>query len=93
MSIRKVVGASIYDNIILLLKEYTKYLIAANIIAWPLAFYLMQKWLQGFAYKVSLGIFTFLASAVLTFLIAFVSICFQTVKAAHANPVDNLRTE
>ncbi|MFC1724537.1 ABC transporter permease [candidate division KSB1 bacterium] len=93
MSIRKIVGASIQDNIVLLIKEYAKYLLIANVFAWPLAFYLMQKWLQNFAYKVSLGIFTFIISAVLTCLIAFVSICYQTVKAAMENPVDNLRTE
>ncbi|OGU56778.1 MAG: hypothetical protein A2V66_00215 [Ignavibacteria bacterium RBG_13_36_8] len=65
----------------------------ANIIAMPIAFYLMDRWLQNFAYKTEIGIWIFILTAVLVFFISFITVSCQAVKAALANPVNSLRFE
>jgi len=65
----------------------------ANIIAWPIAYYAMNRWLQGFAYRINIGLWSFVLSAVMAFLIALFTVSYQSVKAAIANPVDSLRYE
>jgi len=65
----------------------------ANIAAWPLAYLAMNKWLQNFAYRVEINIWTFALSALMVLLIALATISFQAVKAAISNPVDSLRYE
>ncbi|MBN1270693.1 MAG: ABC transporter permease [Candidatus Aminicenantes bacterium] len=93
MGVRKVLGASELHVFVLLCKEFTKWVIAANIIAWPLAYYMMTKWLQNFAYRMTVGIWPFVLSAVAAFFIAFFTVSYQSVKAALAEPVDSLRYE
>jgi len=93
MGIRKVLGASASGLILLLSKEFLRWLIAANIIAWPIAYYLMNKWLEDFAYRTSFGLWIFIISAILGFLIAFITISYQSIKAAHINPVNALKYE
>ncbi len=68
-------------------------MLIANIIAWPVAYYFMDRWLQNFAYRTDIKIWTFLLSGALTFIIALLTVSYQTVKAANANPVDSLRYE
>jgi putative ABC transport system permease protein len=65
----------------------------ANIIAWPVAYYSMNKWLQNFAYRIDLSLWIFLLSGLIASLIAMLTVSFQSIKAAMANPVDSLRYE
>ncbi len=93
IGIRKVLGASIPGIVILLSKEFTKWVLIANIIAWPLAFYFMNSWLQNFAYRIDPGLGTFLLAAIIALFIALLTVSFQAVKVAVSNPVDALRSE
>lgn len=93
IGIRKVLGAPIIGIFVLFSKEFTKWVVLANIIAWPIAYYIMNKWLQNFAYHTTIRIDTFVISGLLAFLIAFLTISYQSIKAARANPVDALKYE
>ena len=93
IGIRKILGASVSHIAFLLSREFTKWVAIANIVAWPIAYYVMTQWLQNFAYKVNLGLFTFLLAGALALFIALLTVSFQTIRAATANPVDSLRYE
>jgi ABC-type antimicrobial peptide transport system permease subunit len=93
IGVRKVLGASVPKIVTMLSKEFLKWVLIANIIAWPLAYYFMDKWLQNFAYRTGLKIGTFLLSGTLAFMITLLTVSYQTIKAASANPVDSLRYE
>jgi putative ABC transport system permease protein len=93
IGIRKILGASVSNIVLLLSKEFTRWALLANIIAWPLAYAIMRGWLQNFAYRAGIGLGTFLLTAILTFLIALVSVGFQSLRAALADPVKSLRYE
>jgi putative ABC transport system permease protein len=93
IGIRKVLGASIGGIVVILSKEYVKWVVLANVFAWPLAYYFMRRWLEGFAYHTSLNVLAFFASGALALIIALLTVSFQTIKAATANPVDSLRYE
>jgi putative ABC transport system permease protein len=93
IGIRKVLGASVTGIVGLLSKDFLKLVFIALLIASPLAWYFMHKWLQDFAYRVSIGWWIFIAAGSLTILVALITICFQAVKAGIANPVKSLRTE
>ena len=93
IGIRKVLGASISNIIRLLSKEFIILVTIANLIAWPLAYFVINKWLQNFAYHTNINIFIFLCAAGIALLIALITISFQSVRAALANPVDSLRNE
>ena len=93
IGIRKVVGASLTEIVILLSKELIRCVVLANIIAWPIAYYIMNNWLKNFAYRTNLNwtVFVFAGSAAL--IIALATVSFQTIKAAKANPVKALQYE
>jgi putative ABC transport system permease protein len=95
IGIRKVLGASTPGLIRLLSSEFTRWVLAANIIAWPVAFLAMNRWLEGFAYRIELvsQLGWFALAAVLSLVIAWLTVIFQAVKAANANPVRSLRYE
>jgi len=93
IGIRKVFGASLYSISSLISKEFTYLVIIANIIAWPIAYFAMNKWLQDFAYRIELSWWIFVLAGMLTLVIAMITVSFQAVKAARANPVDALRYE
>jgi len=93
MGIRKVLGASAAGIVVLLSKEFTKWVLLANIIAWPVAYYAMNRWLQNFAYRINIGPLIFLQSAVLAFIVALLTVSYQAMKVSLANPVDTLRYE
>ena len=93
IGIRKVLGASISGIVLLISKEFTRWVLAANIIAWPVAYFVMNKWLQNFAYRARIGIEYFVLSALLAFVIALITVSYQSVKAAMANPVDSIKYE
>jgi len=93
IGIRKVLGATIPDIVGLLSKDFVKLIIISLCIASPVAWWMMNRWLQDFAYRVTISWWIFAISAMLAILIALLTISFQTIKAAIANPVKNLRTE
>ncbi|TFG78469.1 MAG: ABC transporter permease, partial [Chrysiogenales bacterium] len=93
IGIRKVLGASVSEITFLLSLEFVKWVAIAALVAWPLAYYAMHRWLQGFAYRTRIGIGVFLLSGLLAMLIAVLTVSFQAVRAARANPVDSLRYE
>ncbi|MFC2166162.1 ABC transporter permease, partial [Acidobacteriota bacterium] len=93
IGIRKVLGASESGIVILLSKEFTKWVGVAMILAWPIAYFVMNRWLQDFAYRTNISAWSFLFSAVMVLAIALITVGFQAVKAARANPVESLRYE
>lgn len=93
IGIRKVLGATSYSIVGLLSKDFLKLVTVAVLVASPIAWYIMYKWLQDFEYRVSIGWWMFLAAAMVALVIAFVTISVQAVRAANTNPVKNLRTE
>ncbi len=93
IGIRKVLGATTTGILVLLNRNFVTRVLVANIIAWPLAYYAMNKWLQNFAYRIRINVWMFLASAVIALLIALFTVSYQTLRAARGNPVDSLRYE
>ncbi|MFD2571022.1 ABC transporter permease [Spirosoma soli] len=93
IGVRKVLGASVTNIVVLLAKDFLKLVLLAIVIASPIAWYAMHKWLQGFAYKIDIPLWVFLVSGGLAILIAFATVSFQSIKAALMNPVKSLRTE
>jgi putative ABC transport system permease protein len=93
IGIRKILGASVPSVFALLSRDSFKLVLVANIIAWPLAHVLVTRWLATFAFRISLNVLFFAAAAAAALLIAFLTICFQTLKAAVANPAQSLRHE
>jgi ABC-type antimicrobial peptide transport system permease subunit len=93
IGIRKVLGASIVGIITQLMSNFLKWVIIGNLIAWPIAYFAMNKWLQNFAYRIDISIWTFMLSTALAMSIALLTVSCQSVKAATANPVDSLRYE
>lgn len=93
IGIRKVLGASTKEIFRMLSLDFAKWIFIANLIAWPVVYYTMNRWLQDFAYRIALGPeFLFLGSS-LALGIAFLAVSFQTIKAARANPIDALKHE
>jgi len=93
IGIRKVLGASVPGIVQMISKDFLKLVAIAAIIAFPVAWYFMDKWLQDFAYRIDISPWIFIGAAVVAMLIAMLTISFQAVKAALANPVKSLRTE
>jgi putative ABC transport system permease protein len=93
IGVRKVIGASVASIIRLLAKDFIKLVLVAIVIAVPVAWYVMSKWLEDFAYKVKLDYSVFVIAGLGAIVIAVLTISFQSVKAALANPVKSLRTE
>jgi putative ABC transport system permease protein len=93
IGIRKVLGASITKIFLLLSKEFIRWVLLANLIAWPVAYFVMNKWLQNFAYRINIGIIAFLLAGGSALLIAYLTVSYQSIKSARANPVDSLRYE
>ena len=93
IGIRKVLGASQSQILILLSAEFTAAIVLSNLIAWPVAYYLMKKWLDNFAYRIDLGIGIFALSALLALGVALLTVGWQSLKAASADPVKSLRYE
>jgi putative ABC transport system permease protein len=92
IGIRKVLGASVASVLSLLSSEFVKLLLLANLIAWPLCYYIMRGWLDSFAYRVELGLGVFLGGGFLVVVVALLTVGYQTLKAASADPVKVLRS-
>jgi putative ABC transport system permease protein len=93
IGIRKVLGASVNSVVMLLAKDFTKMVVIAFFIAVPASWYLMSQWLERFAYKIQLSPLTFVGAGAVTLLIAWLTVSFQTIKAAVINPVNSLKSE
>jgi putative ABC transport system permease protein len=93
IGIRKVLGASIGSIVLMLSKDFLKLVLIASVIAFPVAWFAMNKWLQDFAYRININWWIFILSALAAIIIAIMTISFQAIKAAMANPVKSLRTE
>ncbi|MCB0748346.1 MAG: ABC transporter permease [Ignavibacteriales bacterium] len=93
IGIRKVLGASIPNLYLILTKNFAKWIILASIIIWPLGYYLMNKWLENFAYHIDISIMPFVISTFVSLAITLIIVSWQSIKAANTNPVESLRNE
>ena len=100
-SLRKIMGASVNQVIWLLNKDFLLLVLISNLISWPVAFYLMDRWIMGFAYRMDFGIspfvwatiVPFIVSLLVTLIIALITISSLSIKAAYVNPIDTLSRE
>jgi len=93
IGIRKVLGASLIQILAVLSKNFVSLILIAFLISVPITYYLLQEWLEGFAFRISIGWWVFIFAGILSLLVALVTVSFQTTRAALANPVDSLRSE
>jgi len=93
IGIRKVLGASVISIIRMLSREFVVLVVISNVIAWPLGYYFLQRWLQGYAYRCAFGIEIFMLAGLGTLLIALFAVGLHTVKAAWSNPLESIRYE
>ena len=93
IGIRKVLGASIPGVVTLMSRDFIKLVLAANVIAWPIAYFTMQSWLQNFAYQTGITIWIFVQTAALAIGIALITVSYQSIKSAFTNPVDAIKHE
>ena len=93
IGIRKVLGASVTHIFRILFIEYFRWVFLANIIAWPVAWWVMNRWLIGFAYRIRIDLAVFLLSGIVVFIVALMTMSFQVMKAAKANPAEALKYE
>jgi putative ABC transport system permease protein len=93
IGVRKVLGASVSNIIALISREFILLVGIANLIAWPVAYFFMKKWLEEFAYRISMGVTIFLTAGLFSLILTLLTVGIQAVKAATANPVDSLRYE
>jgi len=93
IGIRKVLGASVRQMVSMLIKEFVKCIIIANIFAWPIAYFAMNDLLEDYAYRIELGIGSFLLAGLLALIIALSTVSYQAFRAALANPVNAIRYE
>lgn len=93
IGIRKTLGATVPDIVVLISKEVAKLILIAGIIACPIAYLVLHRWMESFAYRSGISVFTFLISTAIVFLVGYLTISYQSIKAALLNPVDAIRTE
>ncbi len=93
IGVRKILGASVNGILILLNKDLAKQVVVANVLAWPIAYFAMNRWLQNFAYRIALNLWMFAGAAGMAFFMAVLTVSIQSYNAARVNPVDSLRYE
>ncbi len=93
IGIRKVLGASASKITFSLFHQFTRWVLVANIIAFPVAWFVMNKWLQNFAYRIDIDILSFVVTAAITLIISLLTVSFQTIRAAHTNPAEVIKYE
>jgi putative ABC transport system permease protein len=93
IGIRKVLGATVSGVVVLLTKEFSRWVLAANLIAWPLAYLAMNRWLEEFPYRAAIKPWIFLFAGLITLMVAILTISYQSIRAALSNPADSLRYE
>ena len=93
IGIRKVLGASVSGIVVLFSKEFTKWVLAANVFAWPAAYFAVGQWLRGYAYRIRIGAMPFLIAAVLSTFIALLTVGYHSLRSARSNPANAIRYE
>ena len=93
IGVRKTLGATVPNVLVLLVKDFTKWVLAANLIAWPIAWLAMNQWLQSFAYRVEISWWIFLVAGLTALGVAWLTVSYQALRAAMANPIEALRYE
>lgn len=93
IGIRKVLGATTKDIVLMLSSEYMKIVVLANIIAWPLSYLVISRWLQDFAYRININLFKFILASVIALMIALITVSYQSIKAGLKDPVESIRYE
>ena len=93
IGIRKVLGATVANVVALLSKDFVRLVLLANLIAWPVSWWAMNKWLQNFAYRIEISWWIFALAGGLALVIALLTVSTQAIRAALANPVEALRYE
>lgn len=93
IGVRKVMGASVSSVVILLTKDFTKLILIAFVFSMPLSYYIMDLWLQEFAYRIDIGLGIFLLAGSIALLTSWITVSYQSIKAAIANPIKSLRSE
>ena len=93
IGIRKVLGASVTRIVFMLSRQFARWVLLANVIAWPAAYYIMSRWLKNFAYRTDFNLLIFVLSGILVLGVALLTVSFQSIRAATANPSDSLRYE
>ena len=93
IGIRKVLGAKVSGIIAMLSRDFAKLVLIASLVAFPVAWWAMDKWLQSFAYRINISLWVFAVAGITAIVIALITVSFQAIKAAMANPVKSLRTE
>jgi len=93
LGVRKVLGATVVSLVQLVSKEFLKLVIIANLIAWPLAWWVMNKWLQDFAYRINISWWVFVIAGITAIVLTIITVSFQAIKAALMNPVKSLKAE
>jgi ABC-type antimicrobial peptide transport system permease subunit len=93
IGIRKVIGASVLDITTMLTKDFGNLVLLATVIATPVAWLIMNSWLQDFAYRTNISVWVFIAAMIIALMVAMITVSYQSIKAAMANPVENLRSE
>ncbi|MBN1301462.1 MAG: ABC transporter permease [Melioribacteraceae bacterium] len=93
IAVRKVLGSGEAGIVFILAKDFLKWVIAANLIAWPASYYGISEWLNGFVYRAPISVIPFIIAGISTLIIALMTILYESIKAARANPVKSLRNE
>ena len=93
IGVRRVLGASVSGITLMMSREFAKWVLIANLIAWPVTWIFINRWLKGFAYRMEIGVLVFLIPAAVSIGLALLTVSFQTLRAARANPVDSLKYE
>jgi putative ABC transport system permease protein len=93
VGIRKVMGASIYKVVVKLSMEFTRWVLLANLFAWPAAYFLMKRWLGNFAYHIDIPWLIFILAVIISLGIAFLTVSYQALRSALRNPVDSIKYE
>jgi putative ABC transport system permease protein len=93
IGVRRVLGASVSGITLLMSRDFAKWVLMANLIAWPVSWIFVNRWLKGFAYRMDMGVMVFLIPAVFSISVALLTVSIQTFRAARANPIDSLKCE
>jgi putative ABC transport system permease protein len=93
IGIRKALGASLADIALMLSKSFVKWVLVANIFAWPLTYWFTKDWIEDYPYRTEVGVDLYVLAGLLALVIALLAVSYQTIKAARANPIEALRYE
>ena len=93
IGVRKALGASVPGIVMLVSKDFTKWVLLANVVAWPAAWFALNKWLQNFTYRIEVGVSAFIIASIIALIVALITISWQAIRVAVANPVAALRYE